>query len=64
MSNKAIKKRAKGYLRDLEGSYFCFTDQSMAALVSHALISPRCGDSSPHLPLNPPPPSVKLKEEN
>ena len=31
---------------------------------SHALISPRCGDSSPHLPLNPPPPSVKLEEEN
>ena len=33
MSNKAIKKRAKGHLRDLEGSYFCLTDQSMAALV-------------------------------
>ena len=27
------KKGAKGQMRDLEGSYFCFTDQSMAALV-------------------------------
>ena len=31
---------------------------------SHALISPRCGDSSPQLPLNPPPSSVILEEEN
>ena len=30
MSDKAIKGLN---LRDLEGSYFCFTDQSMAALV-------------------------------
>ena len=32
MSKKG-SKRAKGHLRDLEGSYFCFTDQSMTALV-------------------------------
>ena len=30
---------------------------------SHALISPRCGDSSPHLPLYPPPPSMIPEEE-
>ena len=31
---------------------------------SHALVSPRCGDSSPHLPLYPPPPSIVSEEEN
>ena len=30
---------------------------------SHALVSPRCGDSSPHLPLYPPPPSMISEEE-
>ena len=45
-------------MRDLEGSYFCFTDQSMAALVwlRAAMLSSVPGvDSPPHLPLYPPP---------
>ena len=33
ISEKGFKKGAKGQMRDLGGSYFCFTDQSMAALV-------------------------------
>ena len=52
------------YLRDLEGSYFCFTDQSMAALVwlrEAMLSSVPC--VAPHLPLYPPPPSMISEEE-
>ena len=50
-----------------EGSYFCFTDQgskprSRPGLA--ALASPRYGDSPPHLPLYPPPPSIVPEEEN
>ena len=49
-----------------EGSYFCFTDQgskprSRPRLA--ALASPRCGDSPPHLPLYPPPPSIISEKE-
>ena len=56
--NRWVIKWSRGYLRDLEGSYFCFTDQSMAALVwlRAAMVS--------SVPLNPPPPSVKLKEKD
>ena len=45
-------------MRDLEGSYLCFTDQGMAALVwlRAAMLSSVPGvDSPPHLPLYPPP---------
>ena len=55
-------------MRDLEeGSYFCFTDQSMAALVwlRAAMLSSVPGmDSPPHLPLYTPPPSIVSKEED
>ena len=56
-------------MRNLEeGSYFCFTDQRMAALVwlRAAMLSSVPGVEI-HLhtsPLNPPPPSIKLEEEN
>ena len=33
ISEKGFKKEGKGQMRDLEGSYVCFTDQSMATLV-------------------------------
>ena len=49
-----------------EGSYFCFTDQGSkprSRLGHAALASPRCGDSPPHLPLYPPPPSITSEEE-
>ena len=54
-------------MRDLEeGSYFCFTDQSMAALVwlRAAMLSSVLGvDSPPHLPLYPPSPLEPNEED-
>ena len=66
LHHEALSNWVEGHLRDLEGSYFCFTDQgskprSRPGLA--ALASPRCGGSPPHLPLYPPPP-LESKEED
>ena len=46
--------------------FLCYWPEHGCSILSessHALISPRCGDSSPHLPLYPPPLSIVSEEK-
>ena len=64
---KKVQKEGKRSSEGFRGIIFLlyWPEHGCSSLTesSHALVSSRCGDSSPHLPLYPPPPSIVLEEE-